>query len=119
MILGMNGYIWIQAPVEHAKSTDDSSMVEDERGEASASKAIYSSQNDLMSATVRANIDRVAVCVRILAARWIPITDSNVMEAYNASLELRGEDGEELEMDQLLREEVQASIVAATIAANI
>ena len=116
MILGMNGYIWVQAPSANVNSAKDTSMATDDRGESSASMAIYSSRNDSITTTTRAAIDRVAVCVRILAIYWAPITDVKVMEAYEASLAITGENGDEMETDQLLQEEAQAAIIAAIVA---
>lgn len=92
--------------------------MEDERGEGSASMAIYSSKNDAISSTARAAIDRVAACITILARSSVIITDVNVEEAYEASMELRGEDGEEIDTDQLYREDATAGILAAIAARN-
>ena len=125
LILGLNGYIWVQASTaasssskaDSAASTSAGAM-EDERGEGSASMAIYSSKNDAISSTARAAIDRVAACITILARSSVIITDVNVEEAYEASMELRGEDGEEIDTDQLYREDATAGILAAIAARN-
>lgn len=117
MILGMNGYIWVQA-ASATKATDSisSSMREDERGEASASMAIYSSKNDDIGSSTRLAIDRVAACIKILAANSVTITDANVNEAYAASMEIREEGGDELPTDQLSRNDISALILAAVAA---
>jgi exosome complex component RRP4 len=115
MILGMNGYIWVQAP-SGVKAEESNSMQEDERGEASASMAIYSSKNDDISSTSRLAIDRVAACIRILAANSVTITDSNVNEAYAASMEIREKGGDEIPTEQLFRNDISATILAAVAA---
>lgn len=115
MILGMNGYIWVQA-ASGVKAEESNSMQEDERGEASASMAIYSSKNDEISSATRSAIDRVAACIKILAANSVTITDANVNEAYSASMEIREEGGDEIPTEQLFRSDISASILAAVAA---
>lgn len=115
MILGMNGYIWVQA-ASTAKPEESSSMLEDERGEASASMAIYSSKNDDISPSMRQAIDRVAACIKILAANSVTITDANVNEACAASMEIREEGEDELPVDQLFRNDISALIMSAVAA---
>jgi exosome complex component RRP4 len=115
MILGMNGYIWVQA-ASGVKAEESNSMQEDERGEASASMAIYSSKNDDISSASRLAIDRVAACIRILAANSVTITDANVNEAYAASMEIREEGGDEIPTERLFRNDISASILAAVAA---
>lgn len=112
MILGMNGYVWVQAPSKTEHHEDPTSMM-DERGESSASMAIYSSQNDAIDPKTKNAIDRVAMCIRILASHWVPITDEKVSSAYIASREIRTEDGQAVETDELLRPDVAESILAA------
>jgi exosome complex component RRP4 len=119
LILGMNGYIWIQTPSSsNMLAQDDQRMDEDGRGEATASMAIYSSQNDEISNETRGTIDRVAACIKILAANDVHISDTNVSEAYQASLHMRSDDGEELDTHQLFLPDMQSSIVAAVAASQ-
>lgn len=129
VILGMNGLIWVQAPNKSTKlngnadSTTMSStmmmMMDDERGESTTSMEIYSSKNDDISEQTRASIDRVVVCVRILADYMVHLSDANIDAAYTASIQMISPEGEPLDVAQLRRPEVQAAIVAAVVSADL
>lgn len=103
MIVGLNGYVWIQAPsaISKAQETVRNTSGDDWQPEASASMAIYSSQNDAIDEGTRSKIDRTAACTEILAHHWISITLAHIQAAYEASMRLQSEDGLDIEVDQL------------------
>lgn len=103
MIVGLNGYVWVQAPsaMSKAEETVRKTAGDDWQPEASASMAIYSSQNDVIEEDIRSKIDRTAACVEILARNWISITLAHIQAAYEISLRLQTEDGLDVEVDQL------------------
>lgn len=115
MIVGLNGFVWMQAPsaMSEAQSTAQSTSGESWQPEASASMAIYSSQNDAIDAETRAKIDRTAACVEMLAKSWISVTLAHVQGAYEASLQLQTEDGLDVEVDQL---HLHANTIIAALA---
>ena len=115
MIVGLNGYVWIQAPsaMSSVQNTKSTAAGDDWQPEASASMAIYSSQNDPIDPETRAKIDRTAACVEILAKHWIAITSTHVHAAYDASLQLTTEDGPDIEVDQL---HLHATAIIAALA---
>lgn len=102
MIVGLNGYVWIQAPSAMSKQDPARNAAGDAwQPEASASMAIYSSQNDAIDEETRSKIDRTAACAEILAQHWISITLAHIQAAYEASLRLLSDDGLNVEVDQL------------------
>lgn len=92
LILGMNGLIWVSTPssisVSSAANGASDPTMEDERGEASASMAIYSSTNDPIAPETAYIIDRVVKCIEILAEGMISISDASVVAAYQACAEV-------------------------------
>ena len=93
VILGVNGYIWISKHVEPENSGKDFSIT---RVEESVSNTVYSSQNDDISPSTRTEIARVAECIRALVEAGVKVDEEMVVKAYEAALELEGED----EIDQ-------------------
>jgi exosome complex component RRP4 len=59
------------------------------------SSAMYSSQNDEISLATRREIARLAGCIRVLVEGGVRIDEENVMKAYEKSLELDLEIGDE------------------------
>lgn len=110
----MNGYIWVQSQAATSEESDTPALF-DERGEAAASLAIYSSQNDNIDDIKRAAIDRVAVCIGVLAAHDIAITDTHVSTAYAFSIRLRDLDGDDVSTDKLCIPEFASAIAASVL----
>ncbi|KAJ3370083.1 exosome non-catalytic core subunit rrp4 [Allomyces arbusculus] len=79
VILGLNGYIWVAAHVAAPPAIDEA----DARVTA---EALYSNQNDEIDVATRLNIARVANCIRALASHDLPVSDTMIMYAYEASL---------------------------------
>ncbi|KNE71287.1 hypothetical protein AMAG_20327 [Allomyces macrogynus ATCC 38327] len=79
VILGLNGYIWVAAHVAVPPAIDEA----DARVTA---EALYSNQNDEIDVATRLNIARVANCIRALASHDLPVSDTMIMYAYEASL---------------------------------
>lgn len=115
MIVGLNGYVWIQAPsaMSSVQNTKSAAAGDDWQPEASASMAIYSSQNDAIDPDTRAKINRTAACVEILAKNWIAITLAHVHAACEASLRLHTSEGLEVGVDRL---HLYASSIIAALA---
>lgn len=91
VILGVNGYIWISKHVEADKSKDVSIT----RIEEQVSTTMYSSQNDDISSDTRQEIARVAGCIRALAENGVKVDEEMVRRAYDASLDLEQDEGED------------------------
>jgi exosome complex component RRP4 len=101
VILGVNGYIWISAAQKKAEggasidlAGSSSDVVGLNRLEELASAAMYSSQNDEISAPTRRGISRVAGCIRALIAGKVKVEEDTVRRALEASLELDELEGE-------------------------
>jgi exosome complex component RRP4 len=91
VILGVNGYIWISAAQKKSDvdaSGSSSDVVGLNRLEELASAAMYSSQNDEISAPTRKAISRVAGCIRALVTGRLKVEEETVRRALEASLEL-------------------------------
>jgi exosome complex component RRP4 len=91
VILGVNGYIWISKHIA-ADKTKDVSIT---RIEEQVSTTMYSSQNDDISADTRKEIARVAGCIRALAENGVKVDEEMVRRAYDASLDIEQDEGEE------------------------
>jgi len=91
VILGVNGYIWISKHIEADKSKDVSIT----RIEEQVSTTMYSSQNDDISSDTRQEIARVAGCIRALAENGVKVDEEMVRRAYDASLDLEQDEGED------------------------
>lgn len=92
VILGVNGYVWIEKHAEEAQAAA-AEQVGINRLEQSTSEAIYSSQNDEISEATRRDIARVAGVVRVLVEGGVKVDEENVRRGYEASLELDDEEG--------------------------
>lgn len=91
VILGVNGYIWISKHIA-ADKTKDVSIT---RIEEQVSTTMYSSQNDDISADTRQEIARVAGCIRALAENGVKVDEEMVRRAYDASLDIEQDEGED------------------------
>ncbi|KAI0719457.1 exosome complex exonuclease rrp4 [Fomitopsis betulina] len=102
LILGLNGYIWVS---KHVKQT------EQEGEEAFDAEAVYSNKNDDIDEATRLAISRVSNIIRILAAHFIPLTDTLLLDAYEWAVEQDGD------VKDLLQADMGDSMIA-TIAAR-
>ncbi|EPT00972.1 hypothetical protein FOMPIDRAFT_1023524 [Fomitopsis schrenkii] len=90
LILGLNGYIWVS---KHVKQT------EQEGEEAFDAEAVYSNKNDDIDDATRLAVSRVSNIIRILAAHFIPLTDTLLLDAYEWAVEQEGDVKELLQAD--------------------
>lgn len=93
VVLGVNGYIWIS---KHVSSEVASSQVSITKLEETVSHSIYSSRNDEISPATRREIARLAGCITALVERGVRVDEEMVMRVYEASLEVRDEDRDDL-----------------------
>lgn len=105
IILGVNGYIWIakhaDAAAAASSTTENISIT---RMEEMVSSSIYSSQNDEIPPQTRREIARLAQCIRVLVHGGIRVDEETVMRAYDASLQVDLEVGDEDDEDERRRE---------------
>lgn len=105
IILGVNGYIWIfRKPdgADAASSTTDSVSIT--RMEEMVSSAIYSSQNDEISPQTRREIARLSQCIQVLVQHGVRVEMETVTAAYDASLQVDLEVGDDNDEDELVEE---------------
>jgi exosome complex component RRP4 len=122
VILGLNGYIWIS---KHVKANEQ----EGEQG--FDAEAVYSNQNDVrtllsfvhphkiemlivqkdIDSATRTAISRVSNIVKILAAHFIPLSDTLLLDAYAWTMEQEASD-----VKRLLLEDYGDALVAAVAA---
>ena len=122
VILGLNGYIWIS---KHVQANEQ----EGEQG--FDAEAVYSNQNDVrtllsfvqpheiemlpvqkdIDSATRTAISRVSNIVKILAAHFIPLSDTLLLDAYAWTMEQEASD-----VKRLLLEEYGDALVAAVAA---
>lgn len=91
VILGVNGYVWIN---KHTEVKGQCDAVGLNKIEESISIGMYSSQNDEIGIETRREIARVAGCIRALVERSVKVAEETVRRAYEASLELDELEGE-------------------------
>lgn len=104
VILGVNGYIWISKAEDGAAaaaSSAGSESVSITRMEEMVSSSIYSSQNDEIPPQTRREIARVAQCIRVLVQGGIRVDQETVMAAYEASLQVDLEMGDDEDDDEI------------------
>ncbi|KAF9887155.1 exosome non-catalytic core subunit rrp4 [Aspergillus nanangensis] len=96
VILGVNGYIWIS---KHATDTPAVSSTTESvsitRMEEMVSSSIYSSQNDAIPPQTRREIARLAQCIQVLVQGGVRVDEETVMGAYEASLQVDLEVGDD------------------------
>jgi len=121
LILGLNGYIWVS---KHVKEN------EQEGEEGFDAEAVYSNVNDVrdiyslrnywptdwqlfcqeIDESTRAAISRVTQIIRILTSRFIPLSDTLLLEAYEWTVE-HGHDVKDL-LNQDFGDALVASITS-------
>ncbi|PWY79362.1 hypothetical protein BO94DRAFT_558560 [Aspergillus sclerotioniger CBS 115572] len=96
VILGVNGYIWISKHTDGAAAASSTTEnVSITRMEEMVSSSIYSSQNDEIPPQTRREIARLAQCIRVLVNGGVRVDEETVMGAYEASLQVDLEVGDE------------------------
>ncbi|OQD69376.1 hypothetical protein PENPOL_c002G01765 [Penicillium polonicum] len=106
IVLGVNGYIFISKHAEGeeaASSTTENVSIT--RMEEMVSSSIYSSQNDDISPQTRREIARLAQCIRVLVQSGVRVDEETVMGAYNASLQVDLEIGDDEDEEDEWRQE--------------
>jgi exosome complex component RRP4 len=68
------------------------------------SSSIYSSQNDEIPPQTRREIARLAQCIRVLVQGGVRVDEETVMRAYDASLQVDLEVGDDEDEDERRRE---------------
>ncbi|KAF9075821.1 hypothetical protein BDP27DRAFT_1211456 [Rhodocollybia butyracea] len=101
LILGLNGYIWVS---KHVKDS------EREGEDGFDAEAVYSNKNDEIDDSTRMAISRVTNLINVLAAHYIPLTDTVLLDAYEWSLEQEGD------VKDLLQEDAGDALVATILA---
>ncbi|KAJ5667978.1 Ribosomal protein L27 [Penicillium maclennaniae] len=106
VILGVNGYIWISKHADGAAAASSTTEnVSITRMEEMVSSSIYSSQNDEIAPQTRREIARLAQCIRVLVQGGVRVDEETVMGAYEASLQVDLEVGDdEYDEDELHQE---------------
>ncbi|KAF9054642.1 hypothetical protein BJ165DRAFT_1337319 [Panaeolus papilionaceus] len=97
VILGLNGYIWVN---KHVKES------EQEGEEGFDAEAVYSNVNDDIDEWTRTAISRVTNIIRVLASHFIPLTDAILLDAYEWTVEQEGG------AKNLLQEDVGDALIA-------
>jgi len=77
LILGLNGYIWVN---KHVQDSDHGE-------EGFDAEAVYSNQNDDIDVATRTAIARICNIIRLLADHFVPLTDTRLLEAYDWVIE--------------------------------
>ncbi|KAI8373123.1 uncharacterized protein BYT42DRAFT_594884 [Radiomyces spectabilis] len=96
LVLGLNGYIWINKKLEGITQDDADTAV------------VYSSENDPISESERENIARVANCISALAKQYMHINDTIIVYTYEASLEYSVKDLLKMDVIETITSEASA-----------
>ncbi|EAW09180.1 exosome non-catalytic core subunit RRP4 [Aspergillus clavatus NRRL 1] len=105
IILGVNGYIWIEKLADGAAAASSTTeSVSITRMEEMVSSSIYSSQNDEIPPQTRREIARLAQCIHVLVHGGIRVDEDTVMAAYEASLQVDLEVGDDEDEDDRRKE---------------
>jgi exosome complex component RRP4 len=91
VILGVNGYVWIE---KHVEPEQKGVEVGWNRLEETASIGMYSSQNDAIAPETRREIARIRGCLLALVESSVKVDEETVRRAYECSLELDEMEGE-------------------------
>lgn len=106
VVLGVNGYIFISKHDEGADAASSATEnVSITRMEEMVSSSIYSSQNDDISPQTRREIARLAQCIQVLVQNGVRVDEETVMGAYNASLQVDLEIGDDEDEEDEWRQE--------------
>lgn len=84
LIIGVNGWIWI---AQQREQTDVDDALKEGFVEGEPDN-MYSDVNEPISPKTRAAIARLAGAINLLACHSMPISDSSILRAYEASLEV-------------------------------
>lgn len=96
IILGVNGHIWISKHVDGAVAASSTTEnVSITRMEEMVSSSIYSSQNDEIPPQTRREIARLAQCIQVLVQGGVRVDEETVMAAYESSLQVDLEIGDD------------------------
>lgn len=106
VVLGVNGYIFISKHADGAAAASSATEnVSITRMEEMVSSSIYSSQNDDISPQTRREIARMAQSIQVLVQGGVRVDEETVMAAYDASLQIDLEVGDdEDDEDELYQE---------------
>ncbi|CAG8905218.1 unnamed protein product [Penicillium egyptiacum] len=106
IVLGVNGYIFISKNSEGADAASSTTEnVSITRMEEMVSSSIYSSQNDDIPPQTRREIARLAQCIRVLVQNGVRVDEDTVTHAYNASLQVDLEIGDDEDEEDEWRQE--------------
>jgi exosome complex component RRP4 len=106
IILGVNGYIYIYKHTDGADAASSTTEnVSITRMEEMVSSTIYSSQNDYISPQTRREIARLAQCIQVLVQNGVRVDEDTVTLAYDASLQVDLEVGDDEDEEDEWRQE--------------
>ncbi|CAG7915662.1 unnamed protein product [Penicillium olsonii] len=106
IILGVNGYIYIYKHTDGADAASSTTEnVSITRLEEVASSSIYSSQNDDISPQTRREIARLSQCIQVLVQYGVRVDEETVTGAYQASLQVDLEVGDDEDEEDEWRQE--------------
>ncbi|KAF2154977.1 hypothetical protein K461DRAFT_276155 [Myriangium duriaei CBS 260.36] len=88
VLVGVNGFVYVCMPAKVGGGMKQGAGmgVGGEMGE-EAARAMYSTQNDEIPATLRREIGRVASCVKVLAAEGVRVDEEAIRRCYDAACE--------------------------------
>ncbi|KAG0166857.1 exosome non-catalytic core subunit rrp4 [Apophysomyces sp. BC1034] len=99
MILGLNGYIWVNKKLQGLTGADEMDTT-----------VAYSSENDDITKVERENIARVSNCIAALAKQYMHINDTVIIYTYEASLAYSVKDLLKLDVIQAITAEASSRI---------
>ncbi|CDM32363.1 hypothetical protein DTO013E5_3449 [Penicillium roqueforti] len=105
IVLGVNGYIFISKNSDEDAASSTTENVSITRMEEMVSSSIYSSQNDDIPPQTRREIARLTQCIRVLVQNGVRVDEDTVKGAYNASLQVDLEIGDEEDEEDEWRQE--------------
>ncbi|KZV92007.1 hypothetical protein EXIGLDRAFT_791266 [Exidia glandulosa HHB12029] len=101
LILGLNGRVWVSKHVHREENDGDESF---------DAALVYSNQNDEIDVSTREAISRVSNIIRVLADRFVPLTDALLVDAYEWAVD------QECKVTEILHEDVADALAAAVVA---
>lgn len=90
VILGVNGYIWINKHIEVAGGETAITRMEE-----TVSATVYSSQNDEIGPETRKEISRIKGVITLLVEEGLRVDEDMVMKGYEAAVLIDGEENGE------------------------
>ena len=91
VILGVNGYVWIQMHVPGEGVTAETKVGVNRLDDVGAAKNVYSSQNDRIDPDTMREIARIRAVIVMLVEHGLRIDEEMVMKAYREAVELAKE----------------------------